>query len=263
MIAFIVLALLITGCSSKDNSPEITDNGDDNSGQTVAKDTDTVTTDDTTGTGAGDGAVQDATIPEDDTSVETQIQDDTGTADDETTDTGNNALKGLFASRALKYTGEYTISADESMYDMTQVFDLPKYVTITIIGNDETRTIFDGTDMISCSSMDGTWQCFKMSVAQSQSIRADEEVNDGKATTKVIGTCDVAGETGTKYEVITTDDTKSQACYTSDGILLEMYIADPEYYMVAKTITRSIDDSVFVVPAEPQDIYDLMAGVPQ
>lgn len=186
---------------------------------------------------------------------------DNNTAATNNDDTGQKDLKDIFSGRTVKYTGEYTISAYESMYDITQVYDLPKFAMVTMNGAEETRTIFDGTDMITCSNSDSEWQCFKMTVEKTESAELESEVSSGKATTKLIGTCTFAGETGTKYEVVS-EGTKSTVCYTSDGILLEMF-TDPEYYIVAKKITRTVDPKMFTPPAEPIDINSMMQNIPK
>jgi hypothetical protein len=258
---FIVLALLVTGCGNT-NNPSINDSstivGTEDNTQTDTLDQ-IATSDNSSDVDAGDdiedSPVSNITIPVDETPIETPEVD---VPDDDTSDTDSKSLKKLLVDRTLKYTAEYTISADESMDDIIQVFDLPKYVTITRIGDDETRTIFDGESMIVCTSTGESWQCFKMPVEQSQSTQVEDEVNDGTATITVIGTCNVASEAGTKYEITAEDGTKSQVCYTSDGILLLIAREDPAYYMVATTITRSVDNSLFVSPVEPQDLSELM-----
>ncbi|MGV8141964.1 MAG: hypothetical protein ACP5NW_05985 [Candidatus Woesearchaeota archaeon] len=256
-----VLALFLVGCGN--NEPAVDNNvADGNSQAIISNPGDTSTT--PTDTAATEETTSQTNVTVDETPKDIQVKED-NTKEDTTDseDNEDNVLKELFSDRTLKYTGEYTISAEESMDDVIYAFDLPKFVTIMKVGNGEIRNIFDGTDMISCSSIEGPWQCFKMSVAQTQSIRTEEEISTGKATSRVIGECNVAGESGTKYEITSSDGMTSQVCYTNDGILLEMYTADPEYHMKATSISRFVDSSLFVAPAEAQDISELMAGVTQ
>jgi len=200
-------------------------------------------------TGCSNGTVDDNS-----TSV---IKDNTTVKTDTKTESGD--LKDIFDGRTVKYTGEYTISAYEAMYDITQAYDLPKFVMITMNGEEETRSIFDGTDMTTCTNTDDEWQCFKMAVDKPESAALESDVNSGKATTTFLGTCTFAGETGKKYQVVS-EGAKSTVCYTDDGILLEMF-TEPEYYIVAKKITRSVDSKLFVLPAEPIDLNAMMQNI--
>jgi hypothetical protein len=172
-----------------------------------------------------------------------------------TTTTTGKTLKDIFASKTLKYTADYTLTTDKSTDQITQVFDLPKYAMIT----KDSRTIFDGTTMTACTQANNEWQCFKMPVQQSQTEKVEASANEGTTTT--IGTCTIAGLTGTKYEVTAKDATKSQVCYTNDGILLEMTSGTTS--MVATKVSRTIDNSVFTAPAEAQDLSGLMKNIPQ
>ncbi|MGV8141962.1 MAG: hypothetical protein ACP5NW_05975 [Candidatus Woesearchaeota archaeon] len=188
-----------------------------------------------------------------------QAQDTTQTG---TTDEGvqieyDNTLNGLFSDRITQYTVAYTLNVSELITDIIYVFDLPKYVTLTSVGGGEVRIIFDGTNMVSCTSGVGSigpWQCFKVSVAHTYATTIDNEITKGTAKMGVIGNCTVVGESGTKYEIVSSDNVKSQACYTSEGILLEMSIPELDYHIVATRIIKDYDSTLFVAPAEPQDI---------
>lgn len=184
------------------------------------------------------------------------------TATENTPAAAAKTLKEVFAGRTLKYTGEYTVTVNGTSSDLTQAFDVPKYVMLMNTSSGESRTIFDGTSMVTCSNTGGSWQCLKITASQPESARVEDSVNQDTTKTVVIGTCKDAGETGTKYEVTPADGKKSTVCYTNDGILLEVTAEDSSYSMVATKISRSVDSTLFVPPAEPQDLSALMANIP-
>lgn len=260
IIFFMTLALLITGCNNDNN---VINTSTDNITTTNNTQITTPEPDDTIDNTTSDiipiidmqentSLNTDVTIIKNTTTTTSNTIKDTDK--DTTKDTSSNALKDLLDGKEMQYTGEYTVSAQESMYDMKQVFDLPRYVTIMDTGYGESRTIFDGTSVVTCNSMDDEWQCFRMTMQQPQSLGIEDDVNDDSVKITDLGTCNIGGESGRKFMMVGDDGSKTQACYTNDGILLELAMDSPEYYMVATKITRSIDDSLFVAPAEPQDL---------
>jgi len=176
---------------------------------------------------------------------------------------GGNALdklKAAISGRTVKYTATYDMSAAGQTMQFTQAFDLPKYAIDMVAAGVESKTIFDGNSMVTCTKSNG-WQCFKVSTGQTQKSAADasgdlETSIKGDGVTVVAeGSCTRAGESGTKYKV-TTGETSSTICYTSDGILLEMQSASggQSVSMVATSVKRSVASGAFTPPAEPQDL---------
>ncbi|MFH2021635.1 MAG: hypothetical protein ABIJ34_09595 [archaeon] len=163
-------------------------------------------------------------------------------------------LKQVLMSRLTKYTAEYAITAQESTQNMKMVYDLPRFVTVTQTPQGEVRTIFDNEKYFVCNNMEEGWQCYKMDIENSDSSKIESDVEDGKATVVYTGTCNIAGESGNRYE-ITSDNSKVSMCYTTDGIMLEMVTSNTE--MKALSVARTVDSSLFTPPAAPVDINSL------
>lgn len=152
----------------------------------------------------------------------------------------------------VKYTAEYNYSSVGRSYVMTQIYDLPKYVTITKTDYGYSKTIYNGNEIITCSSdSKNKWTCYNMTAPTPVTVDMGNKIASGSVKPNVIGTCSRAGETGTKYETTFTTG-KATMCYTSDGILLEM--TQPGVSMFALSVSRSIDQNEFIPPVAPQVI---------
>jgi len=204
-----------------------------------------------------EGNTSSNTAPEAPTSTQANIATNTPTG------TVEDTLKKLFSERTAVYTADYTITDNESTQEMTQAFDKPRYATITNTTAGVGKAIFDGTEMIACSTEGGAWQCFKVPMQEPTSAQIESKLNDTGTTTTIIGTCSVAGETGTNYEVTAQDGSITQVCYTNDGIMLEVKTTKPESSIVATRIVRSVDSTIFTPPVQPQDLSSIMQNITQ
>ncbi len=179
------------------------------------------------------------------------------------TDTQNNAentqtevkeapLKQLFAAKPSKYTVDYEITTQGEKSNMKMAMDGIKFAQSTSAEMIETKSIYDGQSFVSCTNMQNTWSCYKMTMQKPSTTDIEDQVNNG-VTTTYLGTCIVAGENGLKYEIKLNEAVdKSTICYTNDGILLQM--TTTQMTMTATKVQRSIDESMFTIPAEPKDL---------
>jgi len=156
-----------------------------------------------------------------------------------------------------RYTADYDITSSGQTQKMTMFLAPPKYATLITTQYGEVRSIFDGSSFVSCTSMQGAWQCFKMESETPQNLDTENSIKSGEAKTTYLGTCSKAGESGSSYEIEQAGE-KSTVCYTKEGILLEIKSRDT--LMTATKISRSVSDSEFTPPATPKDISSI--GVP-
>jgi hypothetical protein len=166
------------------------------------------------------------------------------------------SLKDILSVAVPKYTVDYSLTAGSNpVQTMTIALDLPKLATIIKTTQGDAKVIFDGNTVNSCNNMAGSWTCFKMDVPKPANTQMESGIKDGSVISTLIGTCTQAGETGNKYEVNYNKST-SKVCYTNDGILLEM--ATPQSNMIATKVLRTVDSSVFQLPAAAQDISNMI-----
>jgi hypothetical protein len=185
-----------------------------------------------------------------------------GSADDGSTkaevkSTGKS-LKDVLSAADMRYTADYKITSPSGTQTMTQVYDLPRFVSIMKLEQGTTRSIFDGETFITCNDMQGSWQCIQMvnqDMGTAQS--AETDIKEGNVAPRYIGACSVAGESGSKYEYNAKGVTTT-VCYTSDGIMLEMTTSEPKVTMVATKVSRSVDEKLFTPPAKPVDLASMM-----
>jgi len=166
----------------------------------------------------------------------------------------SNDLKDI-VEKMPRYTADYDITTSGQTQKMKMIIAYPKFATVTETLQGEVRSIFDGSSIISCADMQGSWQCFKMQSETPENIQTESDIKSGEAKTTYLGTCSKAGESGLSYEV-ENDGEKSTVCYTKEGILLEMKSRDT--VMTATKISRSVSDSEFTPPAEPKDISSMI-----
>lgn len=154
-----------------------------------------------------------------------------------------------------KYTADYDVTAGGETTKITMIIAYPKFATISETPDGQAKVIFDESSVVSCTDMQGSWQCFKMPAAKPGNVEAENSIKSGAAKTTFLGACSKAGETGVSYE-IETDGEKSTVCYTLGGILLEMKSRDTT--MTATRISKTVSDDAFTPPAEPQDLSAMM-----
>ncbi|MBI2572897.1 hypothetical protein HYV86_03500 [Candidatus Woesearchaeota archaeon] len=177
--------------------------------------------------------------------------------------TAGKSLKELLSGKGTKYTADYTMTSPQANSQFTLVQDLPKLAYHMKMEQGESKTILDGDMIYSCTNMAGSWMCYKM---QTNTLLASEQLEKDVETNKVNpvykGACNIAGETGSSYEIIN-QDSEATVCYTADGILLEMTTSKPiQSSLKATSIKRSVDASAFVLPAAAQDMPSF-PGMPQ
>lgn len=133
----------------------------------------------------------------------------------------------------------------------------------------ESRTIFDG-DIITCTK-DGSWSCMKIDEdMMDESVSAPTEQVDVESNMADIEVTDmstrtIAGVMATCFTFVL-ETHKYEICYAKEGAMLYMHYEDENGKMeyVAKEYRKSVSDSDFNPPAEPQSMEDMMGdyGMP-
>jgi hypothetical protein len=181
---------------------------------------------------------------------------DDGSTKTEVKSTGK-ALKDVLSAADMHYTADYKITSPSGTQTMTQVYDLPRFVSIMKLEEGTTRSIFDGERFITCNDMQGSWQCIQMENQDLSTQNVENDIKEGNVAPRYVGTCSVAGESGSKYEY-NAQGVTTTVCYTSDGIMLEMTTSEPVVKMVATKVSRSVDEALFTPPAKPVDLASMM-----
>lgn len=163
----------------------------------------------------------------------------------------------LVLDSAIDYSADYAIISKGETSNAKMVYDLPRFAILTTSSDGDIKMIFDGKSIITCSDMENSWTCYKMTAETPESVKISEDIKSGASKITEIGTCLRAGETGIKYDVDSIG-AKSTICYTNDGILLEMKNNDTE--MFAINVLRGISESDFTPPATPKDISSMIPG---
>ena len=172
----------------------------------------------------------------------------------ETSQPKTQSLKDIFAGPKVKYTADYTITAEGKTTETTYIMDLPKFAMETNTDEGVSKSIFDGTTFYICSMAESEWQCFKMTMQNPDTVATEKSVNEGTIVPEFLGTCSRAGESGLKYSVATKGVT-STMCYTKDGILLEMTTS--KMSQIAKKVSRTVAADAFIPPAEPMNLPNI------
>lgn len=150
---------------------------------------------------------------------------------------------------------DYEITSKGNVSEATMIYALPKFAMISDLPDQgKIEMIFDGESMITCTNTDDVWSCYILTAETPETVKITEDIKSGVLKITIIGTCNVASESGSKYE-IESDGVKSIVCYTHDGILLEMKNNESE--MIATKVSRGVSDDVFVPPSQPKDFRAL------
>lgn len=187
---------------------------------------------------------------------ENQQSEQSGTQETEKTATTGSSLSDILKSKSLKYTAEYEITAEGQKQTWIQSYDLPNFATVVKTSEGESRMIFKDSTAYVCTDENGEWMCLKLATIEPNSNdELESDVKEGDVEPVYVGTCSRAGLTGEKYSIVS-EGKESTVCYTKKGIVLEMQSEDMT--MVATKVSDSVDSKLFVLPAEPQDMGDLL-----
>lgn len=160
---------------------------------------------------------------------------------------------------------EYMVEYDFSAGEQNQQMAMYKKADMQRIDAQNTRIYMNG-DYITCMNQ-GEWMCYRIAkdeyampqgantASQTESFEDSPEDYDFAFAGRRM----IAGENTFCYR-ITGADTDVLACYTRDGIPMhtEMQAPEGEMVMTATSFSRSVSDSEFEPPAEPQDMSELM-----
>jgi hypothetical protein len=193
-------------------------------------------------------------------------------AEDEKTTSGSiiDELKD-FAAKKAEYYVKYNIEGtDQEMTSMAQWFKGDKLRMDTVTSSGEGRTYMLGKDFIVCTK-EGTWTCIKMTSGDESyegQDMPDSELDDDmlaeleavQSKIKKLADRTVAGEKCSCYAWSFNTEGSYEYCYSKKGI--PMYIdvksESGNWRMTATDFSTSVSDSDFELPAEPQDMEDMM-----
>ena len=164
-------------------------------------------------------------------------------------------LKAILAHKLAQYKVSYDTTANGVTTSMTYVMALPKFAVETAQGGMDVKMVMDGTNYYVCYKQ-AQWSCMKSATAQSAgTMDTEKSLTQPDVVPTPAGTCTHAGETGTAYDV-TAQGVTSHVCVTSDGILLEVKSTTQgvSTSMVATSVSRTVTDADFALPATPTAI---------
>lgn len=255
VLAVVGLVLLFSGCTQQAAAPI----------QNTANDA--MPHDDTQMTGDAMHD-DDAAMENDDAMTDDHAMDET-TSDDHMEDahmdemTSSDIAHFVSSTPANGYKAEYTSvskgSTGEIESELTMYVKSPKFRNDSKVESSgfsiETRSFYElnGTSITSCSNFQGSWNCQTTQMSESNQP-AGSEASNPDLTFEADGTKTVAGETGTCFKGHSKSHPEQMfnLCYTNDGILVYYFVNSGQgatSEMTLKSVTRGIEDAVFVKPA--------------
>ena len=166
---------------------------------------------------------------------------------------------------SAKYYVEYEVDSGEQKMNMKQWVAGPTKIRMDItMPEGEARTYILGDTIYSCNTLEGDWQCIKMSGLEETKQLAsdyfkDVEDNPDDYDISYAGTKQVAGVKTFCFETSVTDQGHTAdvlQCFSAEGVPLYMKfeVEGMTGEMVAKSYSKNVKDSDFVVPAEAKDM---------
>ncbi len=172
-----------------------------------------------------------------------------------------------------KVTYDFSSSAGQSTSGtmmMAHKADNRKIATQMSQGNSEMYILGDA--FYTCSDAQGSMQCFKLATTQDTGFETMDEAADNPDDYKVekLATRTIAGAKAQCFRITSLkEDAVSEVCYESHGVPLYVKTTGSsegtsyESTMEAKSFSLSVSDSEFELPAEPQDMEEMMKNMGQ
>lgn len=171
----------------------------------------------------------------------------------------SDLFKGFAAKKAsLAFEVEYQLTTDDQSSKMTQFVKKNLMRTDMMAEGVESRMYVTADGVFSCMNQ-GEWSCFGMKQGQKSydDVVDEVEANPEQYTIKKLPDKQIAGTTASCFR-ITTEGTVDY-CLSKEGVPLYIKSSGSGYEseMVAQRYGLSVPDSVFKLPAEPQDLSAL------
>ncbi len=168
-------------------------------------------------------------------------------------------FKGFTSRKAsLAFEVEYQLTANGVASKMTQFVKKSLLRTDISAQGVESRVYVTADGMFTCMNQ-GDWSCFTLNKGQESydSAVKDVEANPENYKIEKLPNREVAGTSASCFR-ITTEGTV-EYCLSGEGVPLYMKSTGDGYTseMVAQRYSLSVPDSVFKLPAEPQDLSAL------
>ena len=171
------------------------------------------------------------------------------------------AIAGMVPAYKVEYDMTAIAAGTATSSKLSMYFKSPKYrtdSTITAAGTTiESRAIFTGSKIYSCSKVEGIWSCLETTVSASANAAAStQSIQNNPADYAITadGTMVVAGETASCYKVVANDSSyTTRYCYTSSGFPVYIKTEASGYVseLTATSFSQTVVDADFEVPAEP------------
>jgi len=174
-----------------------------------------------------------------------------------------NILTNLILHKTPTFMVRYDIKGQEALTEMTMYSKNGNMRYDTVSHGNQSSLFLIDNKIYSCSY--DPKMCVFFSGETEKPKTGIENVEQNVANETVISkpSRTIAGMTAKCFAV--TDGQSSEACYSSDGVLL--YVKSESngnvYEMTATDYSTSVSDSVFALPAEPQDINAMIAKYQQ
>jgi hypothetical protein len=182
-------------------------------------------------------------------------------------DDARDDFKALIGKKSsLSYMVEYDMTSSgtggSTSGVMTQYVKGTKFRTDTVAQGVESRTLLLADGMFSCSNQ-GEWTCMKITVPETKDPAKEAEDNAESSQVTALPSRTIAGVSTKCFRVIVSDG-QVDYCLSPEGVPLYMKSSgekDGVSYsseLTAKRYSTSVSDSAFELPAEAQDLSELM-----
>ena len=192
-----------------------------------------------------------------DTGTGTGTETGTGTTTGTTTgtDSAYTQFKSMVTGMPVYYAAYDLVTSGEES-EMMHWFKSGQMRQDVSVQGMETRMYLANDKVVTCTDAMGSFVCYDFPETEASLGTGTEEMKEnvdsleGKITQLPGRT--VAGEVASCFKV-NDEEYPYTYCYTADGIPVYIEVVSGEYTttMTAYEISRSVDDSVFVLPAEP------------
>jgi len=169
-------------------------------------------------------------------------------------------FSGLLANKAPTYMVTYDIKGEDQLSEMTLYFKNKNMRYDSVTHEKKSSVFILDSKMYSCSYE--PLMCVFLSGQTETPQTGTEEIEKNVNNYNIIAkpSRKIAGTTAKCFELVAAQAT-SEVCYSNEGVPLytKSSLSGKTFEMTATEYSTSVSDSVFTLPAEPQDINAMMA----
>ena len=171
-----------------------------------------------------------------------------------------NIFTNLVTNRATTYMVSYDYSGEGETTKITMYFKNQNMRYDTVAHGNQSSLFLIDNKVYSCSYVPRMCVFFSGETQKPRTGMEDVEKNIDQSTIVSMPSRKIAGMTAKCFQ-ISNSQGSSEMCYSSGGVPLytKSESNGKTYEMTATDYSTSVSDSVFVLPAEPQDINAMMA----